>query len=59
MQGGLFSAMIGTSGYLVLRKRHVESGLCNFDFVCRNCKKNSHCQLPEASKYRMNKRKIK
>jgi hypothetical protein len=56
MQGGIFSTMIGTSAYLLLREKPAANDLCNFDFVCQNCNKNSHCQLPEASKYRYQKR---
>jgi len=59
VQGGIFSALAGTTGYLMLRKKATSDELCNFDFVCQNCKKNRHCQLPEASKYRLQKRETK
>ena len=41
-----FTALAGVSGYLLLREQSDEA--CNFDFVCRNCKKLKECKLPEA-----------
>ncbi|MBI9068159.1 MAG: hypothetical protein JEZ09_12770 [Salinivirgaceae bacterium] len=56
VQGGIFSGLAITSGYLLLKENPENQELCNLDFVCQNCKKNSHCKLPEASKFRLNKR---
>lgn len=56
MQGGIFSAMVGTSAYLLLKEKPQGDKLCDFDFVCQNCRKKSHCQLPEATKFRFQKK---
>lgn len=41
------AAAIGLmSGYLVFRDKPEEE--CDFNFVCRNCKKAKTCNLPEA-----------
>ena len=34
------------SGYLLIRDESDE--ICNFDFVCKNCKNLKACNLPEA-----------
>jgi len=41
-----FASLAGLSGYLLLREQTDE--VCNFDFVCKNCKKLKACNLPEA-----------
>ncbi len=41
-----FTVLAGASGYLLLRDQSDE--VCNFDFVCRDCKKLKECNLPEA-----------
>jgi hypothetical protein len=51
-QGGIFSALAGTSVYLLTREKPLNTNDCNFDLICQNCKKNRHCQLPEASIFR-------
>lgn len=55
-QGGLFTLLTGTGAYLSIRKPSTGDN-CDFDFVCQNCRKEKICQLPEASKFRLNKRK--
>lgn len=54
---GIFTSLVGGSAYLVLRKKN-NTDDCSFDFVCQNCRKNSFCKLPEASIFRINKRKL-
>ncbi len=39
-------AILGTSGYLLLRKPLGES--CDFDFPCSNCKQLSSCKKQKA-----------
>lgn len=41
-----FTVLAGASGYLLFREQSDEA--CNFDFVCRDCKKLKECNLPEA-----------
>jgi len=51
-QGGIFTALAGTTVYLLAKKKTTDTNECDFDFICQNCKKKRHCQLPEASKLR-------
>jgi len=37
------------SGYLIFGRNEEE--VCDYSFVCRNCKKLENCQLPEAHTY--------
>ena len=37
------------SGYLLFRQNTEDN--CDFDFVCRNCKKIQSCHLPEAENF--------
>jgi hypothetical protein len=55
---GIFSVLIGGSAFLLTRKREGHEA-CNFDFVCGNCQKIHFCKLPEASVFRMEKRKMR
>ncbi len=41
-----------TAGVLALREK---KDTCDFDFVCRNCRKVSDCGHPEAQFYRKHK----
>lgn len=52
-RGVTLATIIGVSGALILRKRDDE--ICNFDFVCSNCKKLKNCKLPEAKQFKHNK----
>lgn len=40
------------SGFLVFRERTNEEQACDFDFICKNCKKKQNCILPEALQYK-------
>ncbi len=42
------------SGYLIFKDQSEEA--CNFDFICKSCKKLKECKLPEAEDHK-NKRK--
>jgi hypothetical protein len=53
---GILSVLIGGSAFLLARKKETGEA-CNLDFVCGNCRKNRYCKLPEASFFRLNKRK--
>jgi hypothetical protein len=44
MLGGLAA----TAGVLVSRRQVVRETDCTYDFQCRNCRRLSDCQLPEA-----------
>ena len=50
-RGTILSALAIFSGTMVYRSMNSEGG-CNFDFVCRNCKKNKSCALPDGIDYR-------
>jgi hypothetical protein len=59
MQVGIFGLLTGTSTYLLVKKNKEEGNDCSFDFTCQNCNKNKYCKLPEASIFRLDKRKNK
>jgi hypothetical protein len=40
------------SGYLIFREK--SENACEFDFICKNCKKLSSCDLPEAEQAKTN-----
>ena len=42
--------MILTSGsaYLIFKETTNEQQACDFDFICKNCKKKKNCTLPKA-----------
>ena len=50
MQYSILVGLTSVSGYLIFRKKSEE--VCNLDFVCRNCKKNNKCELPEAREFK-------
>ncbi len=50
-RGTILSALAIFSGTMVYRSMNSEGG-CDFDFVCRNCKKNKGCTLPDGIDYR-------
>jgi hypothetical protein len=56
VRNSIFASMLGGSA-LLLMKKNANEGDCTFDFICQNCKKNHFCQLPEASLFRLKKRK--
>jgi len=45
-----FAVLVGGGGYLLLREQTDE--VCDFEFVCRNCKKLEKCNLPEAKDHK-------
>lgn len=46
---GTLAIVASVSGYLLLRKE--PDYVCNFDFICKNCKKLKSCGLPEAKEF--------
>jgi hypothetical protein len=44
-------SLAAISGYLIFGRNEEE--VCDFSFVCRNCKKVKDCQLPEAENYKV------
>lgn len=44
-----FAVVAGASGYLIFREESDE--VCNFEFVCKDCKKLKECSLPEAKEF--------
>lgn len=51
MGQGIF--LVGTIGVgTTVLLRNEDNGDCDFEFVCKNCKKKSACSLPEAKEYR-------
>ena len=55
-RAGILTSLLGGSAYLMMN-REGEGDDCQFDFICRGCRKNRFCQLPEASLFRLKKRK--
>ncbi len=45
-----------TSAYLVFKDATNEQQACDFDFICKNCKKNQNCTLPEAIEHKKEKK---
>ena len=46
-------SLAALSGYLLFGRNTEE--VCDFSFVCRNCKKQENCNLPEAQVFQENK----
>jgi hypothetical protein len=44
----LLGGLVFGSGYLIFREKPGNADACNFDFACKNCKRLSSCNLPEA-----------
>lgn len=56
-RGIVLSGLIGLSGAILFKGGEDEAGVCDYDFICNNCKKKSKCKLPEAEKYKKEKNK--
>jgi len=52
-QATIAIGLASMAGYLVFRDKTEEP--CNFNFVCRDCKKLDNCQLPESKAVKQNK----
>ena len=50
VRGTILTGITAMSGYLLLRE--VKSETCDFDFICKNCRKLENCKLPEANNYK-------
>lgn len=46
----ILSGITGVTAHLLL-KTEVENAKCDYDFICRNCRKNRTCKFPEAQAY--------
>ena len=40
------------SGFLIFREGTDELQACDFDFICKNCKKKQNCTFPEAIEHK-------
>ncbi len=54
-RNGILLGLIATVSFLVFKENNGE--VCDFDFICRNCKKSKSCALPEAKDYRKKRNK--
>lgn len=52
MRGIVVVGLAGLSGMLIFRDEPENPDKCKFDFICRNCKSQNTCSLPEADEYR-------
>lgn len=50
VRSGTLVAMAATSGYLIFGRNEAE--VCDFSFVCKNCKKLDKCQIEEAKEFK-------
>lgn len=57
IQGSILTGLTFLSSYLIFRKGG-EDANCDFDFVCRNCKKHKNCSIPQAEEYRIRQSEI-
>lgn len=46
------TGLVSMTGYLVFRDKSSE--VCDFNFVCRDCKKLNNCKLPESQAVKLN-----
>ncbi len=46
----ILGGIVAGSGYLLLKPRSGEK--CDLDFICKNCKQNKTCTLPEAEAFK-------
>ncbi len=44
--------LVSISGFLIFREGTDEQQACDFDFICKNCKKKQNCTLPEAIEHK-------
>lgn len=45
----ILGGIVAGSGYLLLKPQSGEQ--CDLDFICKNCKQNKTCTLPEAESF--------
>ncbi len=51
-RGTILTGIVGLSGYLLFKDRDDNTQVCNYDFICKNCKNENTCSLPEAEEHR-------
>lgn len=49
-RSGLFIALASLTGFLFFKEETDE--ICDLEFVCKSCKRNTECNLDEAKVYR-------
>lgn len=54
-RGLVLTGIVAGSGYLIFRPE--PDGVCNYDFLCKDCRKLSSCKLPEAERHKTNVKK--
>lgn len=52
MRGSILGGLAIFSGTMIYRNLNSDGESCDFDFVCRNCKKVKGCRLPDGIDYR-------
>lgn len=45
------ASITAVSGYLLMRENSSDEN-CDFDFICKKCKKLKTCNLPEAKQFK-------
>ncbi len=50
VRSGTLLSLAAVTGYLIFGRNEEE--VCDFSFVCQNCKKVKDCQLPEAENFK-------
>ncbi len=55
MRNLILVILTSVSGYLIFKEKTGELEACDFDFICKNCKKKQNCSLPEAIEYKSKK----
>ena len=55
-RGAILTGLATLSGILIYRKSKITEP-CDFDFVCRDCRKLNSCKQPEAVIFKRNKTK--
>ena len=51
VRSGTLLSMAAVTGYLVFGRNTEE--VCDFSFVCKNCKKLENCQIEEAKDFKV------
>ena len=51
-RGTILSVLAIFSGTMIYRNLNSDGESCDFDFVCRNCKKVKGCRLPDGIDYK-------
>ena len=52
VRSSILVALASGSAYLIFKERTNDQQACDFEFICKNCKKKKSCTLPEAVQYK-------